>query len=178
MYHPPPANLHRRRHPMFGLAERGGREKRAIFCHAKTDRFDEERSGRVSCDAVRGQFSPISMIGARASEIQSVPCFVRVCLSEVEWLCALCNPVVTFCRTFSPRWNLFWLSKRLRREIHQGGGREAIQPTHKHLSPLLLSLSLLYAAATATAPVEFYRSIEFFAREQRHSAAILRLSYL
>ena len=157
---------------MFGLAERGGREKRAIFCHAKTDRFDEEWTRQLRRRRPRPIFSHFH--DWRASEIQSVRRVLRVCLSEVKWLCALCNPVVTFCRTFSPRWNLFWLSKRLRREIHQGGGREAIQLTHKHLSPL----PLLYAAAIATAPVEFYRSIEFFAREQRHSAAILRLSYL
>ena len=103
---------------MFGLAERGGREKRAIFCHAKTDRFDEEWTRQLRRRRPRPIFSHFH--DWRASEIQSVRRVVRVCLSEVEWLCALCNPVVTFCRTFSPRWNLFWLSKRLRREIHQG----------------------------------------------------------
>ena len=159
---------------MFGLAEReGGGEKKLFFATPK--QIDSARRG-VDASVATPIFSHFH--DWRASEIQSARRVVRVCLSEVEWLCALCNPVVTFGRTFSPRWNLFWLSKRLRREIHQG--REAVQPTHKHLSPLLLSLplSLLYAAATATAPVEFYRSIEFFAREQRHSVAILRLSYL
>ena len=165
---------------MFGLAERGreeggrGREKRAIFCHAKTDRFDEEWTRQLRRRRPRPIFSHFH--DWRASEIQSVR--RPSCLSEVKWLCALCNPVVTFCRTFSPRWNLFWLSKRLRCEIHQG--REGGHPTNTQtpFSSPSPSLSLLYAAATATAPVEFYRSIEFFAREQRHSVAILRLSYL
>ena len=77
----------------------------------------------VSC-SVHCQFSPISIIGA----LLKYSPFLSG-LTGVKWLCALCNPVVTFCRTFSPRWNLFWLSKRLRREIHQQG-REGGHPTN------------------------------------------------
>ena len=55
--------------------------------------------------------------------IQVVGCFLPSSskIQSERWRSgfALCNPVVTFCRTFSlSRWNLFCLSKRPHREIH------------------------------------------------------------
>ena len=134
MYHPPPANLHRRRHPMFGLAERGGREKRAIFCHAKTDRFDEEWTRQLRRRRPRPIFSHFH--DWRASEIQSVPCVVRVSLKwsgfalfVIRWSHSAARfPLVGICSGCQNGCD----AKSIRGE----GGR----PSNQHTNTFLLSL--------------------------------------
>ena len=147
----------RKNHPLFATA------KQIDFCH-------EGEKDDVSCAIIHRQFSPFSSSKCQfRARVYSLLSKSSPFCSVERWRSgfALCNPVVTFCSTFS-------LSLEFVSPVKMAALRNPSEP-NQHTNTFLFPL--LYAAAIATA-TEFYRSIEFFAREQRHSTAILLLSYL